>query len=156
MAVTKLGKEFKKLRIDHEINRKEMAKAIGVSEATLTNIEGGKEEVTSEIMNKVFAKYADPSNATLAMQLSNAARDSIKQVVFDMSSLSADHKDMILEVRSKIACDIADKQRIAKEKAAADKKAKAEARRIAKGAAAEKPPQDPSIDDLEEALDKAA
>lgn len=104
MATTKLGKELKKIRIDFDINRNQMAKEIGVSNNHLANVELGKEEINPEALQSICDTYIKDDPA-LIVKLSKAARDSIEFVTFDMKALTEQQKELVFKVRGQIHCD---------------------------------------------------
>ncbi len=99
--LTKIGKEFRKIRIDEEINRGEMAKALGMTSHRLQSIETGRDEIEPAELKLVCEIYAD-ENPHLTQQLSNAAARSIRSVTFQFDNLSRDQIVRVLELRAAI------------------------------------------------------
>lgn len=55
--LTSYGKFIKKLRIDHDMQLKEHAESIGVSETFLCNIESGKKPISMDFINKTIKLF---------------------------------------------------------------------------------------------------
>ncbi|MBE0438089.1 MAG: helix-turn-helix transcriptional regulator [Methylomicrobium sp.] len=103
MTKTKVGKELQKIRIDHDLNRAKMAKAIGMSESELAAVESGKTAMSGNAINQVISKYfGDDNKAFMAAALNEAARDSVSLISFDMVKLNEEQRDMVFNLKIQI------------------------------------------------------
>jgi len=101
VAKTKISKELQKIRIDHDLNRGKMARAIGISENQLTIIESGKVALDGVTINQIASKYfgEDCSGTKAAKVLIEAARDSVGSISFDMTKLTEEQRDMVFNLK---------------------------------------------------------
>ncbi|CAI3120413.1 helix-turn-helix domain-containing protein [Acinetobacter baumannii] len=53
VTLTDFGKTLRKLRIDHDVNLKNMADSLGVTSAFLSGIETGRKAISPGLINKV-------------------------------------------------------------------------------------------------------
>ncbi len=95
MAVSPLGKELRKLRIDHDISAAaDMAKALGMGTARLSKIENFGTNITAEELDRVITTYA-ANDADLAEAIRKAAAVSMPEVAFDMRELSDENRSRV-------------------------------------------------------------
>lgn len=127
-----LAKELKKIRIDHDHTRAEMAAAIGIAEKTLANIELGKEQASDALLLKVVTTYGGEPELVLTLRAANA--ESTTSVTFDMTQLDSNQKIKVMELKSVIDFANAEKQKAAQEEAEKIKAEKAQARKAAREA----------------------
>ena len=114
MAITKLNKELRKLRIDHDINRNEMAKALKITPQHLTMIESNKTEASDSLLIAIAEKYAEgDAKAILLEILREALNESIVSVSFDMTKLSASQKAQVMVLRRNIEAENASANELA-------------------------------------------
>ncbi len=52
-ALTDFGKTLRKLRIDHDVNLKNMADGLGVTSAFLSGVETGRKAINPGLINKI-------------------------------------------------------------------------------------------------------
>lgn len=97
MASNKLCKEFKKLRVDAEINRAQMAKAIGMTEKRLADIEIGRLEIT----RKEIAAIAEHFGAD-ELVLTNAAVASTNSITFDLTGLTDIQRYRVFDLKANL------------------------------------------------------
>jgi hypothetical protein len=103
--VSQLAKELRKLRIDFDINRPQMAKELKVTDKELENIELGRAEVSDAFLTAVSLKYSrdrDASNDVLS-KLKSAYVDSISTITFDMSQMNPQQRLRVLALRATLA-----------------------------------------------------
>lgn len=102
--ITQLEKEFKKIRIDQEINRAQMAKALKLSDRELTLIESGKVEASDKLLITVAEKFSDsPEDASkILYRLRRAFAQSVPSITFNLSELTEEQKDRVLTLRKEI------------------------------------------------------
>ena len=133
MATTKLSKELKKLRIDHEITRAQMAIALKVSPKFLELVENGNQDVDDTFLSSVAKAYCgdgDYDEGALFNRLQYAHADSITTLTFDLTSLSLEDKYDVVALKRRIdANKLVEKER-ALILAKVLKDAKAEERRM--------------------------
>jgi len=122
---TQVSKELRKIRIDQEINRKQMAKKIGLTERQLINIEAGKQVLNDDTINKIAEVFA---NTMLVEPLQNAAMNSADKVIIHLDILTDHEKVQVFNFIANLRSSI---QRRDKEEAER-KKAEREARKTAK------------------------
>ena len=101
---TKLGKEFRKLRIDHDLTRLDMAKTLKISDKELNLIELGKSQATDSFLKLIAETYADNEGhqAFILNALRDAHVESVHSVTFDMGSLTFDQRGLVLELKASI------------------------------------------------------
>lgn len=93
MAVTKLGKELRKIRIDHEINRKQMAYKIGITDKLLSEIESGKTDMPIAVMNEVSDVYLDLNRS---VSFKGTCYDSMNELILDISLMNSEEKQWLV------------------------------------------------------------
>lgn len=134
--LSSLAKELRKIRIDHDLTRPEMAKDLKISDRDLANIESGKTEVGLEFLGTVADKYAVKGAVSdLLETLTTAFINSVANVNFNMSELNPDQRAKVIFLRNEIAEENAvaiaaaeaERKRIREEKAAARKATPAKA-----------------------------
>ena len=104
-TVSPLAKELRKIRIDHDINRTQMAKDLKLSTQVLENIELGKVEASDDFLRGVAIKYSrnrDASNGLLEL-LKVAYVESISTVTFDLATLDTQQRLRVLALRAALA-----------------------------------------------------
>lgn len=153
MAISKLSKEFKKIRIDREINRAQMAKDLKISDKTLEAIELGRLEVTPvtlRIIGDTYTGTALESDALFKVLMA-ARADSVQLVKFDMTKLSDTQKARVILIRDAIAEEnaAADALAAVTAKKARDERAAARVAAKSKASAAQQP-DEPVPEPLEE------
>ena len=99
---TKLGKELRKLRVDHEISRAQMAKSLKITDRELSLIEIGKSQVTDDLLALTAKSFSngEMGEVMLLSSLHRAHANSVKSVTFDMTLLSSEQRDRVLELKS--------------------------------------------------------
>lgn len=109
MAITPLLKEFKKIRIDNDVSRSQMAEQLGISELELKNIEWGKSPATYGFLRMVAERYSSDEQRQLKLfeSLNEAMVDSVTSVTFDMTGLNRYHRRKVLDLKDQIERELA-------------------------------------------------
>ena len=129
VGLTKLGKELKKIRVDFEISRAQMAKELDISDKELGLIEIGKSSVTEAFLFRVADKYFDDDGDISAFheRLQLASVHSTASIVFNLTDLPEHLKLKVFNLKT-VVDDTLNLQAKEKEEAAALEK-----ERLAKG-----------------------
>ena len=105
MAITKLSKELKKLRIDHEINRATMAKTLKISDKALEAIELGKAEADNALLLLIAENFggndSDVKDITYGV-LKEAQIESLPLVMFVMANLTLRQRQAVVALKDTI------------------------------------------------------
>jgi len=97
MAITRLSKELKKIRIDAEITRAEMAKTLKIRDKVLEQIELGKIDADDGLIRIIVSTYFDEAIAADAYAtLKCAQSDSVAVISFLMSELTQSQRQSII------------------------------------------------------------
>jgi transcriptional regulator with XRE-family HTH domain len=72
VTLTDFGKTLRKLRIDHDVNLKNMADGLGVTSAFLSGVETGRKAINPGLINKI-SEILNLSDAE-SLELNSAAR----------------------------------------------------------------------------------
>ena len=91
--INDFGKWLRKFRIDKGLLLKEMAEHLGVSSAFLSALERGKKHIPKNLIKKICEIYR--INKT---SLINAALYSRNKITVDLSILSSDDREQILNI----------------------------------------------------------
>lgn len=101
MSSTRIAKELKKIRVDHELSRKEMAAQLDLTEKQVSDIELGKTELSIALLNKITDKYFSGSDKARE-RIRQAAISSIPFVTFDLSNLDDEDIEEVHALRDKL------------------------------------------------------
>lgn len=133
MSITALSKELKKIRIDAEVTRAQMAKALRVTDKMLEGIESGKLDLSDELVRMVVSVYygvaSEVEQNSIYLKLKLAQSASVSAVTFNMSNLTAEQRQQVIilkdlidaqnkEIRDAAALEV---KRIKEERAASRK-----------------------------------
>ena len=98
--ITEFGKELRKLRIDLEIQQKEMAEDLDVSGSFLSAIESGRKEIPKGFVDLVVQVHG-LGGLPKEEDLREAAALSVSRVVIDVSEHPASSRRFVLLFRDK-------------------------------------------------------
>ena len=129
-TISVLAKELRKLRIDFDINRPQMAKELKITDRDLANIEAGRVEADHQFLSNVSLKYSKDRDASdgLLRTLKMAYVNSVSQVTFNLVQMDTTQRLRVLALQGTLA-----EENSAKNAAAEIEKKKAlEAKKAAK------------------------
>ena len=78
VTLTDFGKTLRKLRIDHDVNLKNMADGLGVTSAFLSGVETGRKAINPGLINKI-SEILNLSDAE-SLELNAAASKTLSEV----------------------------------------------------------------------------
>ena len=135
VGLTKLGKELKKIRVDFEISRAQMAKELDITDKELGLIEIGKSLVTDAFLFRVADKYAigaDGANREPVQKLQTILEDanieSIASITFDLTQLPSQLKEVVFKLKRRVDNELAIITKANEEAAAIEKERLAQER----------------------------
>lgn len=125
---TRISKILRKVRIDAEVTRIQMAKDVGVGEKELIAIEAGKLSPDFALLERIGLHYGENDFFRLTEELKDAAAEVASTIILDMSSFTKAERMTVLELKYNAELRITQDQMLEDQVKADEKEAKARAR----------------------------